>query len=237
MYAQWIESYQEYVSIHHRAPSLREFQRTHNVSQFVAKKISAYVNGTTKELHATRKYCKGYGSCSLSEEEEDFLLGMYRIDPTSTLAQYKHLLFLFNGKVVHESTICRWFKYSMEHKSSKKKTSVFPHKKFTYHNLIKINNYINFVSHVSPFRLIFTDEKSLRGSEMYNTGTRRDPVTGRTPPTKSTLSNLKIKFNIMAAIKINGQERENIFYQVGKYKSDSNMFNNFVLNISFLLVR
>ena len=38
MYARWMESYQEYVSIHRRAPSLREFQRTHSISQFVTKK-------------------------------------------------------------------------------------------------------------------------------------------------------------------------------------------------------
>ena len=138
---------------------------------------------------------------------------------------------MYNGKRVSRSTLCRVLKHTFGYKSGMRKTSIFPHKKYTLYNLTRINNYINFVSNLNPNRLIFTDEKPLQGNEILKGRVRRNPITGETPHVESTMK-IKNKFNLMATVKVSGlNHSENIFYQIGKYKADSYVFKEFVLRM------
>ena len=107
---------------------------------------------------------------------------------------------------------------------------MFPHNKYSVNNIIKLNRYINYITTINPYRLVFTDEKPLRGGDIYSGGVRRHPITGVTPTIRSTIK-LKNKFNIMAAVKCNGQNNDNIFYQIGKFKGNSYAFKEFVLSM------
>ena len=173
---------------------------------------------------------KNYGEKSFSEDEELLLTFICQQFPRAPLTEYCNLLFMYSGKRVSRSTICSYLKHSLLFKSSMRKTSVFPHNKYTAFNIIRINNYINFVVKINPCRLVFTDEKPLRGNELYKANARRHPITGDTPHIQSTVK-LKNKFNLMAAVKISGQENENLFYQIGKYKATSFVFKSFVLDM------
>ena len=231
MYAFWIERYHTFINDHGVAPSIYEFSKIQKISYGVAKKIVLFCKGETDSIHKSRVYKTGYGSRTLNEADENFLLYIYDQDNSTPLSEYSDLLYMFSGKRVSESTLCKWFKYSMFYKSSVRKTSVFSHNKYNYSNLIRLNNYINYVQTINHYRLIFTDEKPYKSMSIFNDTRRRDTHTGQMPHVCANINNLKNCFNIMAAVKINGIENENIFYQIGKFSGNSITFRQFVLNM------
>jgi len=232
-YEELVMSYKEITNKNDETPSERSFATLHSISRTTVRKVRDFVNGSLTSFHTPRriqKY-KEYGKYTLNEDAKTFLIYVYRQDPRSPLLQYQNMLFMYNGKRVSTSTICRFFKYSLLYKSSMRKTSIFPHLKYTMNNIIKLNKYINFISTINPYRLVFTDEKPLQGGEIFKAPVRRDPLTGETPTVTSTIK-IKNKFNLMAAVKCSSaNEHENIAYQIGKFKGNSFMFKEFVLNM------
>ena len=223
---QYCDRYNEY-------PSIAYFARNQSVSRTTSKKVLDFLQGKIVSFHEPKKTKdkRQYGKYTLNEEDRSFLIHVYQNDPKTPISEYCNLLYMYNGKRVSRSTLCRVLKYTFAYKTSMRKTSIFPHKKYTLHNLYKINNYINFVSNLNPNRLVFTDEKPLQGNEIFRGRVRRDPITGETPQVESSIK-LKNNFNLMAAVRVNGEtDSQNIFYQVGKYTADSYMFKQFVLSM------
>jgi hypothetical protein len=56
-----------------------------------------------------------------------------------------------------------------------------PYDKFRAENIEKAFDYIYTIIQVDPSRLIFADEKLLKGQELFNRLVRKDPMTGKTP--------------------------------------------------------
>ena len=231
LYMDWIDWYLQYVRENDCSPSERQVSRQFDISRKTAKKVCEFASNKTNYLHNIPFYAKGYGSRLLSEDEQIFLIYIYKNFPSSTLSQYCYLLNEYSGKKVHESTICRWLKYSFRYKSSIRKTSIYHKNKFTNYNIVRLINYLNFIKQVSPYRLVFTDEKPLRGIEIFAGGrNRRCPLTGVTPHIATTVK-IKNNFNLTAAIKVRNVEGEQVFYQVGTYSGNAIMFRSFVLNM------
>ena len=97
---------------------------------------------------------------------------------------------LYSEKKISLSTICMWFKRSLPKKSSIRKSSLFPKNKYSLHNILRLQRYVRFVSTLLPERIVFADEKPIRGSNVYSGTARMCPITGGTPYIKTSL-NLK----------------------------------------------
>ena len=60
-----------------------------------------------------------------------------------------------------------------------------PYDKFRPGNIEKTWEYLEHISKISPERLKYGDEKSLKGKEIFNKLARRDVLTGLVPQTKT----------------------------------------------------
>lgn len=214
-------------------PTERWLANECRVSTKTARKVISI--SKNKQTIQEKRYSKNggttnYGSRSLNLNEEMFLLSQYFENPYLTLTQYCQLLELYYGKFVSRSTICYWFKYSLPYKSSMRKTSVFPHLKYSISNLNKLKQYICTIREIDPKKIIYTDEKPVRGSDIYNRYVRRCPITGRTPFIKTKFK-LRNTYNLMAAIRLNEPTGRNCFYKLGRFSGTSLSFLAYILEM------
>ena len=231
-YQEFFDTLSEYLHEHNKYPTVRVLAMLCKVSIETAKKIIDIHKGKqvrTTVLNENTKTIR-YGNVSLELHEEMFLLGQYFSDTGRPLYEYKHNLFLYSGKDVSISTICRWFRRSLPKKSSKKKSSLFPMNKYSPSNILRLQRYVHFVSMLVPERIIFADEKPIRGSNVYMGTDCKCPITGVTPQIRTTL-NLKNMYNLMAACKISGEQDECLFYTLGKVTGNSHTFAQFVTDM------
>ena len=128
---------------------------------------------------------KGYGSKSLTPEDELVLLSVYYKNPKSLLSHYQTELLHTRGIFVSVSTISRWLRQRFPHKMSLCKTSHIPIDKFKPENALRIHEYLLTISLLLSqiFCVKFGDEKPLKGSELFSGRARRDPLTGEVPGT------------------------------------------------------
>ena len=206
----------------------------------VAKKVILVASGERKSLHKPSGHgFEGNGAMKLSMSDQLFLLGLYDRDPARPLYSYVNELYKFSGTKVCKSTICKWFKYSFDFKASCRKPSIFPAQKFSSANITKLLEYVKLVSYFDHTRFVFTDEKPMKGIDIFNKKIRRSPLDGTVPFVEAGFD-LRNVYNLMAAIKINGNENthENtststpsIAYQVGDFRGTSTAFNYFVTQL------
>jgi hypothetical protein len=121
----------------------------------------------------------GFGSETLSEEDKVIIKMLRQINSQRTLKSYRWELCQMTGHDISESTICRWFLYEGNFKASLVKTDKVPVDKFTDENFSRTLNYISLISGMDSQRVKFADEKHLRGVELFNKKSRRDPDTGK----------------------------------------------------------
>ena len=213
-----------------------------SVSFKVAKKAILFVSGETTLLHKPRGHgFSGKGSMKLTMVDQFFLLGLYNEDPSRPLYSYITELYKFSGTNVSTSTISKWFNYSFNFKASCRKTSIFPAQKFSSTNIRKLEKYVKVVSMFHHSRFVFTDEKPMKGVDIYNKKIRRSPLDGSVPFV-DTGYDIRNTYNLMAAIKINNNENSiesmsdgtttnNIAYQIGKYRGTSTAFKDYVTQL------
>ena len=108
-----------------------------------------------------------YGLQCLTLVDQMFPIGKYFGDPQRPLIKYKYLLQQFSETIASKSTICKWFWYSLPYKASVRKSSMFSHHKYSMNNMYRMTTYIQTVSRISPEQLVFTDEKPIRGADVY----------------------------------------------------------------------
>lgn len=200
----------------------------------VAKKAIMYVSGRNEILHKPSGHgYSGVGSMKLSLVDEYFLLGLYSSDPSRPLYSYVNELYAFSGTKVCKATLSSWFHNSFPYKGTCRKPSIFPSLKFSSENVRKLQFYVNLVSYFDHTRFVFTDEKPMKGVDIYNKKVRRSPLDGSVPVV-DTGFDIRNTYNLMAAIKINENSIEgvsNIAYQVGKFQGTSTAFNYFVTQL------
>lgn len=206
-----------------------------SISFKVAKKALLYVSGENDALHKPSGHgYSGYGSMTLSMTDQFFLLGLYHKDPGRPLYSYVTELHEFSGTKVSTTTLSDWFHNSLKFKATCRKPSIFPDQKFSTENIKKLNYYINLVSYFDHSRFVFTDEKPMKGIDIYNKKVRRSPFNGSIPFV-ATGFDIRNVYNLMAAIKINDENSHNsetnISYQIGKYQGTSTAFNFFITKL------
>ena len=214
-------------------PTQRAFADICRISNSTAQKVID-ISKNKRTLHTVQRITKkgtvNYGSRTLDISEQLFLLTKYFENPQLQLSEYANLLYAYSGKCVSTSTLCLWFKHSLPFKSSMRKTSLFPHRKYTQENICRLFNYTRFIAGVDPHRIVYTDEKPVRGYDIYNRQVRRCPVTGTTPflQTKFKLRN---RYNLMAAVRIHDPFDKCMFYRMGTFRGNSMTFLSFVLEM------
>lgn len=212
-----------------------------SVSFKVAKKVILFVSGQSENLHKPSGHgYSGKGSMKLSMMDQFFLLGLYHTDPSRPLYSYCAELYEFSGTEVSTSTLCKWFRSSFNYKGTCRKPSIFPEQKFSQENIRKLEEYVNIVSYFDHRRFVFTDEKPMKGTDIYNKKIRRSPLDGSVPFV-DTGFDIRNTYNLMAAIKINDENSidsmltnsSSISYQVGKFQGTSTAFNYFIYTVGW----
>ena len=207
-----------------------------SVSFKVAKKALRYVSGESTVLHKPSGHGhSGIGSMKLTMTDQFYLLGLYHQDPSAPLCAYVNKLYAFSGTKVSASTISNWFLSSFKYKATCRKPSIFPQQKFSENNIRKLKFYVNLVSYFDHSRFVFTDEKPMRGVDIYNKKVRRSPLTGSVPFV-DTGFDIRTTYNLMAAIKIADDDNSSdsasgISYQIGKFQGTSSAFNHFITQL------
>jgi transposase len=109
------------------------------------------------------------------------LLCLYTTQPYRTLQSYQDWLTYLTGSRPSRSVISRFFKTQFPHKSGFIKPNQVPYDKFKADNIIRAYEFLEIVLKVDPDKLVFADEKLLKGQELFNRLVRKDPMTGVTP--------------------------------------------------------
>ena len=218
-----------------RLPLPTQLSKMTCVSFSVAKKAILYMEGETATLHKPSGHgYSGAGSIKLTMTDQLFLLGLYHKDPSRPLYSYATELQNFSGTKVSVSTLCKWFSTSFKFKGKCRKPSIFPEQKFTHENIKKLEEYVNTVSYFNHRRFVFTDEKPIKGIDIYNKKVRRSPLDGSVPFV-DTGFDIRNVYNLMAAIKIDFENptsnNKNLAYQLGKYRGTSTAFNFFITEL------
>ena len=166
---------------------------------------------------------RGPGSMTLDLEDELLLLRLHQWKPSMRLSQYCMYLRVQRGTIVSESTISRWFLTRFPFKGSFRKPNLVPIDKFKPNNILRAKDYIDFVKNIDPFRLKFGDEKHLKGSELFCTKGRRNPLTGEIPSV-STSSDFRNTYSIIGFCGIDPRTLP-MSYVINEMSNDSNDFS------------
>ena len=139
----------------------------------------------------------GVGSFTISTFDSFVLYALYTDEPSRSLRSYQEWLFYFTGTDVSRSTISRYFKEGFDYSAGFVKPNMVPYDKFKPENIAKAYEYITTILVLDPERLIFADEKLIKGQELFNRLVRRDPITGEKPAMipDPDFRNSKLPFN------------------------------------------
>ena len=214
-------------------PTQREFASLCRISKRTAQKIID-VDKKKRTLHMRQnnktRGVINHGSRKLSFADQMFLLSLYFENPQYSIVQYQQMLQMYSGTIVSVSVISRWFNKSLPFKSSMRKTSLLPHRKYTIENIEKLKTYTNFISQVHSSKLVFADEKLVRGADIYNATTRRCPLSGKVPFIKTKFK-LRNRYNLMAAVRLYEPQDKCCFYKMGTFVGNSLSFLSFVMEM------
>jgi transposase len=169
----------------------------------------------------------GMGSKSLSLEDELFLLTLYCLQPSTSLARFKKSLFDMKGTKVSRMTISRWFNTRFPFKGKKVKTCNVPLDKFKPANILRWKEYILEIEGFAPHRLKFGDEKHIKGADLYGK-VRIDPITGDTPSNK-TDGDFRNTYTVVGICGVDHRVQP-VEYTINNYTNDSTAFNEFIDN-------
>jgi transposase len=167
----------------------------------------------------------GMGSKTLSLEDELFLLTLYRLEPTTSLAHYVKVLFEEKGTEVSRMTISRWFNKRFPFKGTKVKTCNVPLDKFKPENITRWKEYILEIEAFVPNKIKFGDEKHIKGANLHGM-VRRDPLTGETPSNK-TDGDFRNTYTVIGMCGVDHRVQP-VEYVINKYCNDSAAFCDFI---------
>lgn len=123
----------------------------------------------------------GVGAHTIDAYAKYILYALYTDEPYRSLRSYQDWLNYFTGIRPSKSTISRFLKSGFVHPANFVKPNMVPYDKFRPDNIAKAYEYIELVLDLDPERLVFADEKLLKGQELFNREVRRDSITGEKP--------------------------------------------------------
>ncbi len=100
--------------------------------------------------------------------------------------------------------------------------NLVPYDKFQPRNLEKAWEYLNHIARISPERLKYGDEKSLKGKAIFNKKARRDVLTGLVPHTM-TDPDLRNRYSIIGICGICNRSLP-VWYQITDATVDADLF-------------
>ena len=185
------ETYLHYEQLGGGRPNLSKIASEHKVDWWFVRKIESelYANEgcvvspeeVTLDMVSRRQL--GPGSIVLDQADCFALYCLYRRKPTRSLRSYVHELYRHMGTRVSTSVVSRFFNHAFEIRGGLCVPSLVPYDKFRPHNIEKAVEYIKALARIDPSRLKYADEKSLKGKDICNKLSRRDPLSGIVPPT------------------------------------------------------
>lgn len=123
----------------------------------------------------------GPGVLSLNTKDAFVLYQLYRSKPQRSLKSYINWLFCYTGTIVSKSTVSRFFCHGFHYSGRFNKVSLVPYDKFRRGNIEKAKEYLRVLAKLDPRRLVYCDEKHLKGKTVFCAKSRRDVVTGIVP--------------------------------------------------------
>ena len=123
----------------------------------------------------------GVGCQTIDSHDRYVLYALYLEQPYRSLCSYQDWLCYFTGSNPSKTTISRYLKNAFPYSAGFVKPNMVPYDKFRAENIEKAYEYIYTIIQLDPSRLVFADEKLLKGQELFNRLVRRDPLTGQKP--------------------------------------------------------
>jgi hypothetical protein len=135
-----------------------------------------------EEIFMARDNPIGPESKSMSGDDFFILYILYRHQPTRSLKSYVYWLFCCMGMIVLESTVSRWFHHAFPIQGRLCGPNLVPYDKFRPSNMEKAWEYLDHIARISPERLKYGDEKSLKAKLIFNKLARQDVLAGLVLP-------------------------------------------------------
>jgi hypothetical protein len=184
----------------------------------VRKTLNNWKENMTMTDHkkVKRGHAVGVGTFSLDDGDIQLILELRRLQPTRSLENYAAELQLQRRRIVSVATISRLFLRAFRFKAAMTRTHLVPFDKFTPHNLIRYDRYIEFIAKFPHRRVKFGDEKHLKNEEMYTKRSRRDPETGVQTP-EVVESDFRNAHNLICLMSLNDEsDNPALFYSLGE---------------------
>ena len=89
-----------------------------------------------------------------------------------------------------------------------------PLDKLKFSNILKYEDFCMYVMQIAPYRLVFVDEKSLKGAELFNEKGRPNPLTGKVI-TRLVGGDFWNTYCLMGMITINKEKGKPMIYCLG----------------------
>jgi len=158
----------------------------------------------------------GTGSrVKLTYEQECYILFLRFEDPFMTNKDYITKFFEQYGVVLSKSFITRWFQDRFSKRGHLVTANLVPIDKLRFVNVIKYDNYCGYVRYIPMQRLVFIDEKLLKGVEVANRKGRGCPVTGK-PPVCLVSPDFRNTYCLMGMCSINENKQRSVLYTIGE---------------------
>ena len=127
--------------------------------------------------------------------------------------------------------LSNWFKKIGHFPGTLRVTSTFNSGRNNWKTLFSLGKYLEFMMGVSNHsRLVFADEKSLKGRDIYGR-VRRDVLTGSTPCHRMSFS-AKNRLNILATVTVKGRSILPVeYFMLDKVRTNSQIFVRFVCRL------
>lgn len=167
-------------------PNLSQIAREHCVDVKTVKKVEdeLLVYGRVRcpnEIRANADRPVGPGSICLNPIELYIILRLRDEDPRRHLHNYRDWIMLLTGKTVSIQTISQVLLHGFPFKGSLLKPNLIPFDKFKPENEVRAYRFLETLFAVNPGKVVFADEKHLKGQELFSQKVRRCPETGQVP--------------------------------------------------------
>jgi transposase len=224
------QKYLELLEQDGRPPHFSRVARETQVGDHFVKKVVKEMlskEGIRDDSDIERLQYRGIGSKTLDDVDEVALILLLREQPSRTLPDYQRSLLRLTGTAVSSSVISRFFNHALPFKASFRSASIVPYDKYKQNNIQRAIEYADFIARVNPLRLKFGDEKHLKGMELYNRQTRRDPLTGQLYPILVE-PDFRNAYNILGICGIDPTDATSMYFKITTETNNAETFSVFI---------
>lgn len=136
---------------------------------------------TPEEIRRNSNAPRGPGAQTLSSYDKFVILQLCIEEPSRSLSGYREWLYRYTGTNVSTSTIRRLLKHGFLYSANLVKPNLVPYDKFKPDNVEKAIEYMTMLKCLDFRRVVFGDEKLLKGQELFDRKARINPITGERP--------------------------------------------------------